>query len=176
MKRIIASVLLVSILVTALVACSNSNTSGTTVETPDTSVQTPVITEEQENQNENYYEIVSETQMLLDDVADAIYEYWYDCIYNDKYLENISYAVACAQEDNKDKIATIEENTQIIKELYKTVRDGELKDEIKDVMQAYNEYYSFVIEVSGSFESYSKGKEEYKKNLSNAMKNLSFEL
>ena len=43
-------------------------------------------------------------------------------------------------------------------------------------MQAYNDYYAFVIEVSGSFNSYSADKEKLKKELSSALKDLEFEL
>ena len=128
-----------------------------------------------ENENE-FYEVVSETQELLDIVADDIYTYWYECIYNDKYLENINYAIACAKLDNKENIDKIETNNEKIKDLYSKIRDGELKAEVKAVMQAYNDYYALVIEVSGSFNSYSANKETCKKELSSTLKDLSFEL
>ena len=51
-----------------------------------------------------------------------------------------------------------------------------MKEEVKAVMQAYNEYYSFVIDVSGSFNDFSANKENLKKALSTAIKNLSIEL
>jgi hypothetical protein len=120
--------------------------------------------------------MVLETQDLLDIVADDIYDYWYDCIYKDKYREDITYAVSCAKSDNKDNLSKIEENNQRIKELYADIKDSDLKAEVKAVMQAYNDYYSLVVEVSGSFTTYSANKESYKKELSSALKDLSFEL
>lgn len=123
-----------------------------------------------------FYELVDETQGLLDIVADDIYSYWYDCIYNDKYLDNISYAVAAAQSDNEKNLNKIEENTVRIKALYKEIKDGKLGSEAKAVMQAYNDYYTLVVEVSGSFSSYSSSKETCKKELASALDDLEFEL
>ena len=123
-----------------------------------------------------FYDLVYESQQLLDEVADDIYSYWYDCIYDDAYLGNINYAIAAALSDNEDNIDIIESNNALIKDLYSQVKDGKLKSEIKAVMQAYNDYYAFVIEVSGSFKSYSENKESYKKELSSTLKDLEFEL
>ena len=125
---------------------------------------------------EEFHKIVSETQELLDIVADDIYTYWYDCIYNDKYLDDINYAIAFAINDNKENMDQIEANNETIKALYTTVRDGRLKAEAKAVMQAYNDYYSFVMEVSGSFNSFSADKESLKKELASALKDFEFEL
>ena len=125
---------------------------------------------------EEFYDLVCETQELLDIVADDIYNYWYDCIYEDKYREDITYAVACAKADNEENLETIEANTEEIKDLYKEIKGGELKSEVKAVMQAYNDYYALVVEVSGSFNSYSESKEDFKKKLSSALSDLSFEL
>lgn len=124
---------------------------------------------------QEFYDIVSETQELLDDYADDIYRCWYDYVYEDEY-SSVNAALAAAKSMNNSNIKKIESNNEEIKELYSKIKDGKLKDEIKAVMQAYNEYYSFVMEVSGSFNSYSAGKETNKKALANALKNLSFEL
>lgn len=123
-----------------------------------------------------FYEAVVESQTRMDIVADDIYDYWYDAIYNDKYSGNINLAIAFALDDNSENIDFIKENETKIQSLYKEVRDSELKDEIKAVMTAYSDYYEFVINVSGSFNSYSSNKETYKKELANALKHLSMEL
>ena len=130
----------------------------------------------QTQKEEEFYNLVDETKELLDIVADDIYSYWYDCIYNDKYLENIDYAVACAKNDNKENLDKIEENTAKIKELYKEVKEGKLGAEAKAVMQAYNDYYTLVVEVSGSFQSYSASIETCKKELASTLDDFSFEL
>jgi len=126
--------------------------------------------------DEVFYNLVDETKELLDIVADDIYSYWYDCSDEDKYLDNISYAVACAKSDNEENINTIEENTTKIKDLYKEIKDGKLRSEAKAVMQAYNDYYTLIVEVSGSFNSYSASKETYKKELASAIDDFYFEL
>lgn len=123
-----------------------------------------------------FYNLVSESQELLDEVADDIYSYWYDCIYKDKYRDDINYAISMALMDNSSNIDKIESNHEEIKSLYSEVKDGDLKAEVKAVMQAYNDYYSLVIEVSGSFNSFSADKETLKKELSSSLKDLEFEL
>lgn len=123
----------------------------------------------------DFYNLVYENQAYLDELADDIYSCWYDYVYEDKYSgpdEAIDEAFAM----NEHNIETIIENNSRIRELYKDIKDGELEEEVKDVMYAYNEYYSFIIEVSGSFETFSESKEPLKKNLSSALKNLSFEI
>ena len=112
----------------------------------------------------------------MDTIADDIYRYWYDAIYNDKYAGSIDLAIAYALSDNKSNVDFIKENEIKIQSLYKEIRDSELSAEIKDVMNAYSDYYEFVINVSGSFNSYSANKENYKKELANALKHLSMEL
>ncbi len=168
LSLLLSVILVVSMLFTA---CNSSKKENESSE----SVSETQASETQKKEND-FYELVSKTQELLDIVADDIYSYWYDCIYEDKYLENITYAVQCALQDNKDNLNKIEANTSQIKGLYKEVKDGDLKAEVKAVMQAYNDYYTFVVEVSGSFESYKKNKENYKKELASALRNLSFEL
>ena len=121
------------------------------------------------NKEEEFYNLVDETKDLLDIVADDIYSYWYDCIYKDKYRKDISYAVACAKSDNEENINTIEKNTTKIKDLYKQIKEGKLSSEAKAVMQAYNDYYTLIVEVSGSFNSYSASKETCKKELASAI-------
>ena len=123
-----------------------------------------------------FYTLVCESQDLLDTLADAIYQNWYDCIYNDKFLEDINIAIYSAFADYEDEVNILEINNEAIKESYKAVRDGKYSSEVKAVMQSYNEYYSFVVDVSGSYETYSANKETYKKALDTALRNLSFEI
>ena len=125
---------------------------------------------------EEFYDIVVKTQECLDQVADDIYSYWYDAIYKDKYLGNINYAISSAMSDNEVNLNLIESNDAVINSLYKEVRDSELSSEIKDVMSAYSDYYEFVVNVSGSFNSYSAKLEELKKELASSLKRLSLEM
>ena len=66
---------------------------------------------------EQFYDLVSETQELLDIVADDIYSNWYACIYKDKFSESIDVAIASAMLDNQDNLDQIEENNANIKKL-----------------------------------------------------------
>ncbi len=123
-----------------------------------------------------FYDAVVESQTHLDTVADTIYSYWYDAIYKDKYSGSIDRAIAYALSDCSEDIDFVKTNETTIQALYKDVRDSELKSEVKEVMTAYGDYYEFVINVSGSFKSYSENKETYKKALATALKHLSLEL
>ncbi len=125
---------------------------------------------------DKFYKTVVDSQTCLDIVADDIYRYWYDAIYKDKYGGSIDLAIAYAQVDNADNLKVIEDNDIIIKELYKKVRDSEFEDEIKEVMSTYSDYYEFVVNVSGSFNSFSASKETLKKELASALKDLQLEM
>ena len=125
---------------------------------------------------QGFHDLVEETQALLDDVADDIYTNWYDCIYDDEFSGDINLAIAAAIADNEDALNEIEGNNVVIESLYGQIKDSKYKAEVKAVMQAYNDYYALVVEVSGSFNSYSANKEAYKKELSSALKDLEMEL
>ena len=128
-----------------------------------------------ENKASEFHDLVTETQVLLDEYADDIYTCWYNYVYENEY-SSVDDALLDAILMNSDNISNIKAKNEEITELYKNVRDGAQKDEVKAVMQAYNEYYSFVMEPSGSFTTYSANKEPLKKALSTALKNLSSEL
>ena len=124
-----------------------------------------------------FYEKVSESQELLDSVADDIYSNWYDAIYEDEFGEDINIAIAAAQIDHEEDLAKIElldkEITELFKELKNDKNNGSL---VKEVMSAYSDYYEFIVNVSGSFNSYSAEKETLKKELASLLKDLSYEL
>lgn len=123
-----------------------------------------------------FYDAVKESQTKLDTVADDIYSCWYDAIYKDKYSGNINIAILTAQVNNSENLEFIESNEATIQSLYKELRNSTYSSEVKDVMSAYSSYYEFVVNVSGSFNSYSSSKETLKKDLANALKRLSLEL
>ncbi len=128
------------------------------------------------NDEKRFCELVSESQALLDDVADTIYSNWYDAIYNKKFSSNINKAIASALSTHSSDIKTIKSNDTEIKSLYQNIRDGKCSDEVKEVMQSYNDYYELVINVSGSFNTYKTNKESLKKALASAIRNLEMEI
>jgi len=128
-------------------------------------------------QMSEFYEKVSESQELLDSVADDVYSNWYDAIYKDKFNDDINLAIVSARIDHKDDLDKIETLDEEITKLFKKVKNDEkIGDLIKDVMSAYSDYYEFVVNVSGSFKSYSADKETLKKELASLLKDLSYEL
>lgn len=132
-----------------------------------------------DNENESlntFYETVVSSQTCLDIVADDIYRNWYDAIYKDKYSGSIDLAIAYALSTNSDNLATIEANEPIIHSAYKSVRDSKLSAEVKAVMNVYSDYYEFVVNVSGSFNTFSASKETLKKELASALKKLALEM
>lgn len=132
--------------------------------------------DDSEEQLQEFYDCVKESQELLDAVADDIYSNWYDCIYKDKFLESIDYAIACALSDHEEDIERIEELDAEIADAFKEVKDGESAELVKDVMSAYSDYYEFVVNVSGSFETFKTNKETLKKELASLLRDLSYEL
>lgn len=125
---------------------------------------------------QSFYNKVVESQKHLDTVADDIYSYWYDAIYEDAYYGSINIAIATALSDNSDILKKIESNDPIIQSLYKEVRDSKYSEKVQAVMSAYSDYYELVVNVSGSFNTYSANKEAMKKELASALRNLALEL
>ena len=122
-----------------------------------------------------FYETVTQSQKCMDEVAEDIYSNWYNAIYNDAFGGSINLAIYYAQTDNTANLETIKNNDALINNLYKSVRETSLSVEIKSVMSAYAEYYELVVNVSGSFQTYSKSKETLKKQLASALKSLALE-
>ena len=124
-----------------------------------------------------FYDKVVESQELLDSVADDIYSNWYDVIYNDEFNDDINVAIFSAQLDHEEDLEKIELLEDEITELFKDLKDNEKHGAlIKDVMSAYSDYYEFVVNVSGSFKTYSADKETLKKELASLLKDLSYEI
>ncbi len=123
-----------------------------------------------------FYETVTQSQKCMDEVAEDIYSNWYNAIYNDAFGGSINLAIYYAQTDNTANLETIKNNDALINNLYKSVRETSLSVEIKSVMSAYAEYYELVVNVSGSFQTYSKSKETLKKQLASALKSLALEI
>ena len=125
---------------------------------------------------QKFYDKVKESQELIDNYADDIYQCWYEAIYKDKYLGDINVAIAYATLLNEDSITAIEQKDKVISELYSEIKNSESSEEVKSVMIAYSDYYEFVINVSGSFKSFSADKENKKKTLATALRNLYYTL
>ena len=128
------------------------------------------------NKDEQFYELVYDTQILLDELGNYIYSNWSDCIYEEKFDGDINEAIEDAFDDNEEMVDIILANNEEIERLYKKVKDGDLGSEAKDVMTAYNDYYALVMEDQGSFNSYSAALQPARRALSSALKSYKMEL
>ncbi len=172
---IIAAVVLVGVIVGVCVGIGSCNTDAHDNKTTTTTTTTTTVNQA-EADLEAFYDKVHESQELLDEVADDIYSYWYDAIYEDYYGGNINTAILLAQSANSSNISRIKELDEEIGILFKSVKEGECGKLVKEVMSAYSDYYEFVINVSGSFKSYSADKETLKKELASLLRELSYEI
>ena len=125
---------------------------------------------------QDFYDTVSEVQGLLDIVADDIYTNWHDAIYEDEFDGDINTAILMAQIENSENLSQIDELDKGIADVFKKVKDGKEGDLAKEIMSAYSDYYEFVVNVSGSFKTFSAKKETLKKELASLLKDLSYEL
>ncbi len=171
MKKYLSFIVATLLLVCCFASCdkkpnNETATDGTTTEATTT----------EETTAEEFYTSVVKSQKLLDIYADDIYINWYDAIYNNKFGGSIDWAIARAYSDNEENIKILEENDAVIKTQYKIAHDGKFSDNVKAVMSAYSDYYEFVVNVSGSFNSCSAEKETKKKALASELKKLQLEL
>ena len=125
------------------------------------------------------YDCLTETTDLLDEIADTIYDYWYDSIYKGKYLGSIDYALIRASDVNKSKNAKVMENNEKLANAVSELNNSNYKkihrdtfDAIMDAYDSYKEYYEFTINVSGSFKTYSEDKENKKKEVRSYLSKL----
>lgn len=159
-SKTIALCLTIFILIFGLVACGN-------------------LEENDETAEENlfsFYDVLQQQRGLLDNFADEIYAYWYSAIYKGDFDDDIDLAITTVFEDNQRNIKKIQALDVQLKKLYKSAKKSRCEEEVKDAMKAYNDYYSFVMEVSGSFEGFSKEMQGKKKAFATALKNLQMEL
>lgn len=180
MKKLFA-LLLAGVMIFSLVACGDMGGSSKKDDKDEDKEEVTTTTTEdaaalEAEKLQAFYDMVKESQELLDAVADDIYSNWYDCIYNDDFLESIDYAILCAQIDHEEDLNRIEELDGNIAGVFKFVKDSEQSDLVKDIMSAYSDYYEFVVNVSGSFNSFSASKETLKKELASLLRDLSYEL
>lgn len=124
-----------------------------------------------EEKVESLYNAMEDTSDTLDEIADTIYGNWYDYVYEEEYY-SVDDALFAAFIDEADNIEKVEANDMLISNLFKEIKENNYKDKNEDVYyamtdayDAYKEYYEFVINVSGSFNSYSAQKEELKKEV-----------
>lgn len=131
--------------------------------------------EDKQNLN-SFYEKITESINLLNIIADDIYSNWYDAIYNDSFGDDIDIAIAFAQLAHSKDIETVKSLDSEIADLLKKLKGSKYEETTKNIMSVYNRYYELVINVSGSFKSFSADKEPLKKELAGLLKELSYEL
>lgn len=116
---------------------------------------------------EEFMTLVLDAGVNLEDISDTVVDYWYDCIWNDMYGDDINQAVATALSDKSDEIEEAEEYDKKVNDLYKKLKKvpdnlsdddrEELKEictVIKKMYNVYTQYYSMATDPTGSYESY----------------------
>lgn len=128
----------------------------------------------------DFYSDVLSDAALLEDIGNDEVSYWHDYIYDDAY-SSIEMAVLMAQVDNADSMSTVEANYDGITSAYKELLNlpenatselEENKDAVKDVYDAYVEFYDTVMDVTGNYNSFSDAFHETDNAMSSAIKKL----
>ncbi len=133
-----------------------------------------VISPEQE-----FYELVGETKLLLDKVSNDVNVYWYESLYENKYNGDIDDAIDKAMAENQENIDLIYKNDARIVELYQTMVDdySSMEYAAAEVIGSYNAYFSAVLEVGGkTYEFYSGSTQNCMLTLSVSLRNYYVEL
>lgn len=122
-----------------------------------------------------FYNTLCESQILLDRCGDMIYACWYDYIYTDEFgFTDVDNAVGFAQTMNSTDLEQLKIYDEEIAKLYKKVAGSKYGSAAKDVLEKYSKYYEFVVNVSGSFNTFSSGLDTMKKEFAYALRTLSY--
>lgn len=178
MKRIIKLVSVTLILATVVLSTSSCGLLAAglfdTILNGDTSSNEEALSTEAE-----FYKLVGETKLLLDEVSNNVALYWYESLYENKHGGDAEDAIDKAMAENEEKIALIHENDTRIIELYRTMVDdySDMEYAAADVMGSYNAYFSSVLEVGGkTYEFYSSSTQNCMLTLSVSLRNYYVEL
>lgn len=133
-----------------------------------------------EKYNENMeaaYCMLADSADLLDKIADSTYDGWHNAIYESGL--DISLGVALAQALVSDEISDVKRIDEALSDLYRNIKSDENRnddqyrfDAFEECYDSFQEYYEFVINVSGSFETYSDNKESIKKSYRKTVNNF----
>ena len=122
-----------------------------------------------------FYHLVSKSKGDLDNTCEDLYDYWGDFIYDDKY-DSADDAIAAAMKKNEREVETLLENDEEIKKLYREVRDGKYADEVEAVMEAYSDYYTFLMSESWTYNEFPDRQGDLSNALASALRKLEMEL
>lgn len=103
----------------------------------------------------------------LEDIADTIQEYWYDCIWFDMYGDDIDTAIYYALLDKSTEISLAKTHKTKMDNLYSQLRylpDGvsdrhtqQVHDAVVKLYNVYLDFYNFATDPSGSYNTFSEG-------------------
>lgn len=150
MKKIIASALAVICALTLFTGCCLSN------DTEESSAAEEYTDYDDLSKEKHFYRAVADARVLIDSVADDICEYWFECMYEYEFRNEIDHAVSLALFENETALNALETRNIEIKELYTEIKFGVLEHEAKAVMKAYEDYYSLIADINGPFKTYSE--------------------
>ena len=119
----------------------------------------------------------------LETIGNDISTYWYNYIYKGKY-KNPNDAINKAIDKNKKLKKSIEETDERIKQLYKDVlvypseciHCEEIKNDIDDVYESYNKFYSSILYASGTYNDFQSAFSKSDTEVNNKTQSLSSKL
>lgn len=139
----------------------------------------------------SFYDNVSASLDLIDDVGSAVYSKWHDYEYGSKELESrvikIFYSLPSAYyknalEEEAESINAAKEKNISIKTNYAIAKDSSCGEKVKKVMDIYREYYELLIgdidhlDAYYSYSSFSSKFYNLHSSLKSALTALSYEI
>lgn len=121
---------------------------------------------------QNFYTNVSYANDLMVLIAETIAGNWYDSIYKDKFNNDIDEAIIAAQDKCSNEINTLKAMDGTIVSLYKDLRNSPQKAQVEAVMDAYNDFYRFALNVNCSYSEYKVEIKPIEDALTNALRQL----
>lgn len=132
---------------------------------------------------ETFVSKVSDAGTDVKYIADTVQQYWYDSIYKDMYGSDINNAISQALYDLAGRISSAGSQNVQVKALYNKVKDlpegvtgsdiEEIRSSVRELYNAYNDYYNFAIDPSGSYNSFSADNGSLSSALSSKQRALS---
>ncbi|MEG1509137.1 MAG: hypothetical protein RR454_01660, partial [Clostridia bacterium] len=136
-----------------------------------------------EKQTKEMYLKLKESATNLDLVGDVVYSCWYDEVYNGGYGGSISLAIASAKRYCQTECDTEKETKDFLDKTLVAISADKVPKGMEEQFKAikmcinkHHEYYDFVVDVTGSFNSFSSRQEVIKKEYKAALTHLQLEM
>ena len=127
-----------------------------------------------------YASKVFSDSVILEKTGNDISSYWYDYVYNNKYI-TVYTAISAAQSIHTNDLNTVKKNHDLITSEYTELLDlpsdseelQEIKASVKESYDAYTDLYSCVTNPTGNYQTFTENYNEADNNASRAYNKLS---